>query len=45
MAVYNNKLWLGHEAGGLQSCDTTGNCINHGDKGNNIESMAVFPEE
>jgi hypothetical protein len=42
MAVFDNKLWIGQKEGGLRSCDSSGTCTNHGDKGDDIESMFVF---
>ncbi len=36
------SLWIGHDEGNLQSCDTSGSCTNHGDKGDDIKVMAVF---
>jgi uncharacterized repeat protein (TIGR02543 family) len=37
------RLWLGQNNGYLSSCDSTGNCINHGNKGGNAGfSTAIF---
>jgi ligand-binding sensor domain-containing protein len=41
-AEYSGELWIGHTAGKLQSCDSSGTCTDHGDKGNAIYAMAVF---
>jgi hypothetical protein len=42
MAVFDGILWIGQAGGELQSCDSTGACTSHGDKGEHINSMTVF---
>ena len=39
---YISSLWIGQFDGHLQECDTSGSCIDHGDKGSFIYSMAVY---
>jgi len=43
--IVEEGLWLGQQNGELKSCDTNGNCINQGDKGESILSMAVFADK
>lgn len=43
MAVFDNKLWLGHRGlGYMQSCDNQANCTDVYDPGHMIASMVVF---
>jgi Tfp pilus assembly protein PilX len=40
------RLWIGQKGGKLQSlCDSSGTCTDHGDKGQDINTMAVFNGE
>ena len=42
LAVYDNKLWVGRYSGELFSCNSSGECTNHGDKGSAINSLKVY---
>lgn len=35
-------IWIGQDNGRLQSCDSSGSCTDHGDKGNDILSMSNY---
>jgi len=39
------NLWLGQSSGNIKSCDSTGNCVDLGDKGSEIWSLAIFEDK
>ncbi len=45
LLIHVPMLRIGHRLGELQSCDSSGACTSHGNKGQDIRSMAVFSDE